>query len=75
MDPFSLHMENGISHLKIHNSCEETCGECMKLKNTFFALDRQLQHARAQPVESACSTLDSINELGPSEDDSSVASS
>jgi len=62
-------------HLKIHNSCDDTYGECVKLKNTFFALDRQLQHAKAQPVESAQSTLDSINEVGPSEDDSSVASS
>ena len=61
-------------HLKIRNACEDTCGECVKLKNTFYALDRK---PRAEPdaVDVQASTIDSINDLGPSEDGNSVTSS
>jgi len=61
-------------HLKIRNACEDTCGECVKLKNTFYALDKR-PPAQPEAVDATASTIDSINDLGPSEDGNSVTSS
>jgi hypothetical protein len=69
--------KSDVPHLKIRNPCEDTCGECFKIKNSFYALDRRPQRAVPPPnvASSTRSTLESINELGPSEDGCSVTSS
>lgn len=68
-------------HLKIRNACEDTCGECFKIKNSFYFWEERirLHNQRAtgnSNAASASSTVpSSINELGDSDGDASVRSS
>jgi hypothetical protein len=64
--------------LKIRNPCEDTFGECFKIKHSFYYREERL-HNRATTtsnVASAASTLpDSIQDLGDSDGDESMLSS
>ncbi len=68
-------------HLKIRNSCEDTCGECFKIKNSFYFWEERirLHNQRATGNSNAASAsstvLSSINDLGDSDSDVSVRSS
>jgi hypothetical protein len=61
-------------HLKIRNSCEDVCGECVRLRNSFEHLKRKKKKEEAlrvqeEAAESSSSSSDGEVEAGNDEDD------
>jgi len=68
-------------YLKILYSCEDTCGECFKIKNSFYFweewmhLHNQQATGNSNAASASSTVLSSINDLGDSDSDVSVRSS
>ncbi len=69
-----------FSHLKIRNKCEDVCGECVRLRNSFSHLKRiaaKKQREKTAAENSGSSSdddADNSNHDGDAEDDNDCGS-